>query len=402
MAQSTNVFEYLKQAMDYKNVPQDMTVDQTATRVQLTNKGRVRPLPASQRNIRGPHPSVLLMDEVDEMELAIYDGALGQPMPQPNYLGEIVDTYTVMSSTWQYADGTLTEIFRRAETNGDPTYRWCFRESSNPIDGWLAQKTIDEKRGSISAEMFRVEYELGEPSIGNRAFDTQAVDATFHIPFAPIETKESKDFDEHTFIAPVPGATYVAGADWGREQDYTVIMVGRVDVEPHELVYYMRVNRRPYPEMIGYFNKAINRYNARAAHDATGLGNVVNDYTDVRAERFIMTGEKRSGMLSTYVSDIENGAWIFPKIKKAYEEMKFCQVGDLYSSASAFHLPDSVCAGALMNRMANRAAGSVAPAIVKRDGSPSKMMAFLDGKQDETSTSLADEGQPTGTISLLV
>lgn len=402
MAQSTNVFEYMKRAMDYKNVPDDMTVDQTATRVQLTNKGRVRPLPASQRNIRGPHPSVLLMDEVDEMELAIYDGALGQPMPQPNYLGEIVDTYTVMSSTWQYSDGTLTEIFRRAETNGDVTYRWCFLESANPIDGWLSSRTIEEKRRSISKQMWETEYELNEPSIGNRAFDTAAVDRAFCLPFAPIASKEAKDFDEYTFVEPVRGATYVAGADWGRERDYTAIMVGRVDVVPHELVYYMRVNRRPYPEMIGYFNKAINRYGARAAHDATGLGNVVNDYTDVRAERFIMTGEKRSGMLSAYVSDIENGKWIFPKIKKLYEEMKFAQVGDLYSSASTFHLPDTVCAGGLMNRMADRAGGMVAPESIKRDGTPSKMSAFLDGKQDTSQGSLADQGVPATGISLLV
>lgn len=391
MAQSTNVHEYMRLAMDYENVPQDMTVDQTATKILLTNRGRVRPLPASQRNIRGPHPSLLLMDEVDEMELAIYDGALGQPMPQPNYLGEIVDTFTVMSSTWQYADGTFTEILRRAEENGDAIYRWCFLESANPIDGWLSEKTIDEKRHSISAEMFRVEYELGEPSIGNRAFTTELVDKTFSLPFKPVydevtgkqtggyvSERVSKDFEEYTFEKPRRGVTYVASADWGKEKDYTVVMVGRVDVLPYRVVYYLRVNRRPYPEMVGYFNDVMHRYNAAAAHDGTGLGNVVNDYTDDRAQKFVLTGERRSSLLSKYVSGVENLQWAIPKIKTAYLEMKYCQVGDLYSSGSTYHLPDTVCAGALLHHMALKTSPVSAPVLIKRDDTPTKMQAVLE------------------------
>lgn len=97
MSQSTNVHEYMRAGMEWKNLPQEMVFDQTATKILFGNKGRVRPLPASQKNVRGPHPSILLMDEVDEMELEIYDAALGQPMPQPNYLDLIVPTMTIIS-----------------------------------------------------------------------------------------------------------------------------------------------------------------------------------------------------------------------------------------------------------------------------------------------------------------
>ena len=65
---------------------------------------------------------------------------------------------------------------------------------------------------------------------------------------------------------------YVAAADWGKETDYTVVSVARIDVQPYELVYFLKVNRRPYPQMIGWFNAAINKYAAEAIHDATGLG----------------------------------------------------------------------------------------------------------------------------------
>ena len=366
-AQSTNIHEHMRQAMDYKNAPKYMIADDTSIKVVLTNGARIRPLTASQRTVRGPHPPLLLLDEIDEMDLPILDGALGQPMPQKNWLGEIVDPYTVMCSTWQNAQGTFTEIKRRAEEQGIPMYAWCYRESANPVDGWLTQQTIDEKKSVISKEMWRVEYELGEPSIGNRAFDSEAVERVFCLPFEPLAKKEAKDFEEYTFAEFERDGQYVIGADWAKEQDYTVISVLRIDRKPIELVYWMKVNRRPYPMMIGYFNEAMMRYNAQGEYDRTGLGNVVNDYIDQRAHGFMMTGDKRSSMLSEFVSAFEQpGVFAFPKIPSAYIAAKYAQVGDLYSSSQMYHLPDEVCALALAYYRAKRSVPVASPLLVRR------------------------------------
>lgn len=399
MAQSINVHEYMTALLNHDHVPQDMIVDRTATKIILANRGRVRPLPASQRNVRGPHPSVLLIDEVDEVELEIYDAALGQPMPQPNYLGQIVPTMTVISSTWQNADGTLTEIFRRAEELDppDPIYRWCYKENldaNNPScpdtgrsEGWLTQATIDEKKRSVSAEMFRIEYDLGEPSIGNRAIDTDKVDEVFCLDVQPIETKEAKDFWEYRFEEPQPNAVYVASADWAKEKDYTVILITRVDGLKRRLAYYLRVNRRNYPTMIGYFNRAVQQYRVSrngAWHDSTGLGNVVNDYLDMRARPFPMTGDKRAKLLSDYVNAIEKVTWELPKMLKAmYLEHKYCRTGDLYSNAQEYHLPDTLCSAALAEYAATKVRAIAAPEVVPRDDTPSKFAAQFSNSTDE-------------------
>jgi hypothetical protein len=409
MAQSVNVHDYMRAAME-REALQGMVLDQTSTKISLTNKGRVRPLTASQRTVRGPHPSILLMDEVDEMELAIYDAALGQPMPQPNYLGETVATYTVVSSTWQNPEGTFTEILRRAEERDTQVYQWCYRESSNSVDGWLTEQTIQDKRDSVSAEMFRIEYDLGEPAIGNRAFDGAAVERAFSLKFNPTEPlgtgtgwlseKTSKDFEEYTFAEPLRHGTYVACADWGKEADKTVIWVARVDQPQRELVYYLRVNRRPYPQMIGWYNAVINRYDVPdtgAWHDSTGLGNVVNDYLDVRAHAFSMTGDKRTKLLSDYVNAIEKGAWKIPKIKSAYIEMKYCRYGDLYSNKMEYHLPDSVCAGALAEYAARRAAPGTGPLLIKRDDRPTKLASmFVADEQDPARSPISAEDPEPG------
>lgn len=384
LAQSMNIHEHVGVAMEYDEAPDYMVVDSSNSKIALTNGARIRPLTASQKTVRGPHPPRLLLDEIDEMDLKILDAALGQPMPQRNYLGQRVRPYTVMCSTWQNPMGTFTEIMHRAEEKNYPIYQWCYRESANEVDGWLGQDTIEEKKNSTSKAMWEIEYELNEPSIGTRAFDTDAVERMFSLPFSPIAKQEAKDYEEYLFQKPVRGARYVAGADWGKAKDYTVIVVMRIDCHPRELVYYLKVNRRPYPQMIGWFNAAVHKYHAEAIHDATGLGGVVDDLTDIRAEPFIMAGRERSDMLTEYVVSVEHGDVRAPKVKSAWLAHRYCQVEDLYSSSKEFHLPDEVCAMALADLAARRRAPIVAGQAPAKDESPTEMSMSTPGERDKT------------------
>lgn len=390
MAQSTNVHEAMRAALDYEDAPRDAITHEGIERITFANKAKIRPLTASQKTVRGPHPPTLLLDEIDEMELAILDAALGQPLPQKNWLGRVVQPYTVMCSTWQNPEGTFTTIKRRFEERGMPMKAWCYRESANEVDGWLSQETIEAKKREIPAEMWRVEYELGEPSIGNRAFDSDAVERTFSRPFVKdelLECQESKDFELFTWARPQREGVYVVAADWAKEQDYTVIAVVRIDREPIELVHWVRVNRRPYPYMIGLYNRAIQTYNPAAAiHDGTGVGNAVNDYLDVRARGFLMTGAQRANMLTEYVNAVERDRFSFPKIPTAYLAHKYAQVGDLYQTGQQYHLPDEVCALALAWRAGQKLRGGIEieTALMEKDpNEPTKDdMLFINPRRD--------------------
>lgn len=75
---------------------------------------------ASSKSVRGPHPQRLRCDEVDEMDLAILDAALGQPLSARG-----IREQTVLASTHQYQDGTFSEALARAQENGWPVFRWC-------------------------------------------------------------------------------------------------------------------------------------------------------------------------------------------------------------------------------------------------------------------------------------
>lgn len=224
----------------------------------------------------------------------------------------------------------------------------CFLDTSNPIDGWLDPKFIDQKKREIPRAMWETEYELNEPSIGNRAFDAEAIERMFDVG-APRPLRNNREHQEYKILEYRVDREYVASADWAKEQDWTVITVWDVTELPIRLAYYLRIKRRPYPVMIGMFNRLIKDYKADAIHDATGLGNVVSDLIESTYSvwNFLMTGRQRDDMLSEFVAAVENDKVRASRVDTLFSSMKYASTDDLFSRSKEFHLPDEVCSAAL-------------------------------------------------------
>jgi hypothetical protein len=227
-------------------------------------------------------------------------------------------------------------------------------------DGWLDEEFVEQKKREVSKERWRVEYDLGEPSIGNRAIDSEAVEQMFSLP-CPEPVKKNRDFEQYEYEAPQPNRDYVIAADWAQAVDWTVITVWEVTSTPIKCVYYVRMHRRPYPQMVGWFNKLQQRYNASGIHDATGLGRVVSDMMDARVRNFVMAGRERDDMLSEFVSGVERGQITAPRIGSFYREILYASVDDLYSRGKDFHLPDSFCSAALAWKLVSHKFPAVDP-----------------------------------------
>lgn len=369
LEQSMNIHDAMKDGWDHPLAPRHMITHNHAHRLKLDNGALVRPLTASEKTVRGPHPQRLRLDEIDVMALSILDSAMGQPMPRNG-----IDSQTVMSSTHQVPDGTMTEILTRAAENGWPVHRWCYKETSNPIDGWLSPDHIERTRSSISAQMFAIEYDLQEPSVGNRAFDTSSVERMFvdaPDPYAPtIESPVIRNngmVEKYRFVEPTHEGDYVIAADWAKEQDYTVISVWRYDTPQMELVAYTRGQRHPWPVMVGWFNDLLSHYECnRAIHDGTGVGNVINDYIDRRSRPFLMTGRQRNEMLTEYVAAVERDLIRAVRVTSAYTSHKYCSVESLYNIGTDSHLPDEVCSFALAWKATGRRSNFAAPIEIPR------------------------------------
>lgn len=307
----------------------------TRYETRLTNGGRTTALLASSRSVRGGHPQRLRFDEADEIKLDIFDAALGQTMMQRGIAAQ-----TVMSSTHQYAQGTMTEILKRAAERGWEVRRWCWRESLQP-HGWLDPAEVERKRGEVPAAMFQAEYDLQEPSPESRAIQPETVDAMFK---AELGTFGGRPGEGIEIEPPVEGATYATGADWAKDRDWTVVWTLRTDQRPMRLVAYCRDGRRPWPLMVEILDERSQRYPGPVAHDATGLGDVVDDLLTTEAEGVKLVGRARADLLSDYIKAIENGELEAPRIEHPYGEHKYATLNDIYGSG---HLPDSICAGAL-------------------------------------------------------
>jgi len=333
--QSENVHNYCQAFWGYESAPSGLLVSDPARRhTQLAWGNAIKALTASQRSVRGPHPQRLRLDEIDEMDLAIFDAAMGQTMEGDTGIA----AQTVASSTHQYADGTMTEVIKRAEEKGWPVYEWCYKET---MQGWLTEAEVERKRGEVTAAMWQVEYDLQEPSPEDRAIQPDAVEAMFRIGLGEFDGNNGEYIEAE---APVWNGEYVTGADWAKSQDWTIIFTIRHDVTPARVVAFERLGRRPWPAMIARFDWQVRRFPGRAAHDKTGLGTVVDDLLEDDALGVIMAGRARSDMLTNYIAAIEGGHLISPKIQFMYHEHRFASVNDVYGSG---HLPDTIAAGAV-------------------------------------------------------
>lgn len=305
----------------------------------------MRALTASTRSARGPHPQRLRLDEVDEMDLVVFDASMGQTMKMK---GRTFKPQTLISSTHQYPDGTFTEILKRAKMKGWPIFEWCYRENLTTNGGWLDPSEVDRKRNEVTQAMWDIEFELQEPSSEGRAFDTDAIRHVFSPKNGKVEDKVGK---RYIFEKPKLNAKYAHGADWAKKKDYTVIVTIRYDCEPAMIVAYERIQRRPWPVMIARLDERIAMYGGRAAHDATGVGDVAHDYLEEDAAPVIMAGAARKELFTDWILAVEQKKVASPNVQSLRTEHEYCTSDDLYGSGRENHPPDSVVAAAMAWRV---------------------------------------------------
>lgn len=373
--QSGRVLEYIGEFWNHKNAPRDLLLGDVKRETRLAWNNKIKALMASQTSVRGPHIPRLRLDEIDEMAIDIFDAAMGQTMAEIEDGQIVVPAQTVASSTHHNADGTMTEVLKRSKERGYPCYTWCYKETSAE-GGWLLRSEIERKRLEVTEAQWRVEYELQEPSPEDRAIRPESVAAMFDKKLGhyrggnqeyieiepPIQVCQGcgEDVEWNDTKCPqcngtnLQRATYSTGADWAKKQDWTVIVTLRTDVTPMRVVAFERCGRLPWPVMVGKFNDRLQQYPGRAAHDGTGLGDVVRDYLKGSAETVIMAGRARSDMLSNYISAIERGEFIAPMIDFMHDGHRYASVDDVYGKG---HLPDDIAAGALAYHCARRRVG---------------------------------------------
>jgi len=351
--QAARVLKHQATLWQATGAPRGVLASDPARRVTRFRSGNeIESLLASQRSVRGPHPQRLRLDEVDEMDLDIFEAAMGQTMEGDTN----IPTQTVISSTHQYGDGTMSEVLDRAQQRGWPVYSWCHHETSAAPWGWLKKHEIERKRNEVGSDMWRVEYEMGEPKLANLAFLPEALESAFEAG-ADEWAWDGDEGEECIVEEPVKDAIYAVGADWAKAIDWTVFHVLRTDCDPWRTVFWLRMGRRPWPTMVSRFDLVLKRYPGAAAHDAQGVGGVVDDYLEGEAEAVVGGGNKRANLFNRCIGHVDHGRVSLANIEFMRVQLRRTRNRDLYSTAG--HPPDPFIALAMACHAADegRAAG---------------------------------------------
>ena len=227
----------------------------------------------------------------------------------------------------------------------------CYKETSNPVDGWLTQSEVDRKRLEIPAHMWETEYDLQEPNFEGRAIDSAMVMLSFPEGMGIYSGEEP-------VRAQMPGeGKYITGVDWAKSKDYTIAATYKVtsfNPVKYECVAWQKMSRMTWPVMVGKVIEQWREYGGALVHDATGLGAVVDDLIKERVtpreakmvKPVVMKGgEWRAALFSEYVAAIERQDIVSPRIDFAYREHLYVSNDDLYKSGG--HPPDTIVAGAI-------------------------------------------------------
>ena len=284
------------------------------------------------------------------MELRILEAAQGQPMDRNG-----VRAQTVMSSTHQHPDGTVTAMRRRAAELGWPVSEWCYRETLTP-HGWLTADQVTRKRGELSRTMWDVEYELQEPSAEGRAIDPDAVERMFdatlgtHITAGDLEhlwRGQPGPPAERAWPDPA-GGWYCIGVDWAQKRHHTAAVALRCDTTPLQVVAAYRAQRRSWQVMTAHVGALLDEYPGPAAHDETGAGSAIGAFPALtphdQLEGVTLVGRVRTDLFRNYIGAIERHEIVCPRIDVFYTEHLYCGEDDLFGSG---HPPDTVVAMAL-------------------------------------------------------
>lgn len=356
--QSARVMKAMLQFWSAVNAPRHvLRSDPGRMRTVFEWGNEIEALTASQRSVRSPHPQRLLLDEVDEMDIDIFNAAMGQTMSARG-----IPASTLVSSTHQNPAGTMTAVLKMAAEKGWPVMEYCWRETVEP-HGWLLLAEVERKRTEMTEAMWRTEVELQEPSASGLAITREAVEVMFDTALGETDGEAGRDEE---FEAPAKSGVYAHGADWGKRHDFSAIPTLRTDCAPWRFVALYRDRRKPYHLMAPQLNFRLDRYGGTAAHDANGVGEAVGEHLTHEVEGYTQwVGAPRHVLFNEYINAIERGRVKAPRSLPWYNAHKWVTNNDLYGTG---HPPDEFVGCALAYRAATHGAGTLM--LVGGDSAP--------------------------------
>jgi len=167
---------------------------------------------------------------------------------------------------------------------------------------------------------------------------------------------------EYWFAPGIDKLQVVIGADWGKKRDYTVFSAIDYTVAPPKVVGFLRFNGLAYTSAVAELMRFSQKFKEVSLiyHDATGLGEVINDLmvtSPFPFEPIVFTNASKAHMVNLLALTFEQRKILIPNYKTLISELEAyeCQVTPIgvmtFNAPSGFH-DDCVCSLMLANAAA--------------------------------------------------
>lgn len=205
--QAQILYRYCKEFFRKTEISMKLAREPLMSYTEFLDGSSISILTASEKQVRGPHVDLLIIDEAAEVPDSLIKAAFPQVASSP--YGRII----MLSTPHQYFS-YFVELWENAKTQGWKTFHWttydCF---------WIRPDQIEEAKQTLDEQTFKIEWEgKPVPIVSNVFTSDQIRGALVDEPFQFIETLP-------TFM----------GVDWGYEHP-TVITLVQVDKDTFKVL----------------------------------------------------------------------------------------------------------------------------------------------------------------------
>lgn len=204
---------------------------------------------------------------------------------------------------------------------------------------YIQQSILDENKRILPTRLY------------DQYFNAIFIDDGLVFPVPAIDTevwKEEFERDGSTEYWIHPNAkniTVVAGCDWAKKQDFTVLTVWDTEARPFRMVGFLRYQGKRYTEQVVDVARFLRRFKECEIlyHDKTGVGEALDDLLDrvpgLIYKGIVFTNSSKSAMVNNMITAMEQKEILFPwweKLKKEFEifEVTTTEIGNMRYQAS--------------------------------------------------------------------
>ena len=204
--------------------------------------------------------------------------------------------------------------------------REMFISAPTIANPYVPRESIEEARRLLPARLFQQYYEAAFLDNGS-VFPRLQVDKEFW------KAEYIKDGPVEYWLAPgCEKMTVVAGCDWAKRQDYTVLILIDHTQRPFRIVGFMRFHQKKYTEQVIDIVRFMRKFKEVEIlyHDRTGVGDAIDDMLSevpgLIYQGIVFSNANKAEMVNSLITGVEQTNIVFPNWPEMIHEFDVYEV----------------------------------------------------------------------------